>query len=50
MRALNRLHVQIHFAVVFADRGVATVGERAARPVAEAGDIVHVAAKSVLLG
>lgn len=56
VRALDRLHAQVQddFAGFGgrggADGGVAGVGERAGLPVAEAGDVVGVAAEGLVFG
>ena len=50
MGSLDGLHVQVDDAVFFLDLGVLGVGERTGLAVAEAGQIVFVAAKVLSLG
>jgi hypothetical protein len=52
VRALDRLHVEVDGACgfVLADRGVAGVGQGAGLSVTETGDIVFIAAESLLFG
>lgn len=45
MCALDRLHVQIQTALVLPDGGVAAVGQRAGRPVAESRNVVLIPAE-----
>ena len=50
MCALDGLHVQVKAAALLSDRRIAAVGQRARRAVAQAGDVVLVAAEILGLG